>query len=402
MTQEKFSKYNKSTAYCECCKKDRDIKLFSYRNLRDNGTAKFCNICEWMRVHGGIPIIDGVPQEKIQYVIEYMLARHFVIVNDIAKKIETSLETAINIINVIHIGNRDIKVRTHCAYCGKEILKHISVYLHNQYCYCSHECYGNHKTEVVPKGKNSPFYNKIKTHCTNCGKEISVIPYDYAKTNKFHDNHNFCSQQCYWDYRKKYYHGEKAACYNLKLSPERKEKMRMNFIKSSKSNNRFNSKIQLIVNDILDNNMIQYEREYPIKYYAIDNYLPKYNLTIEVMGDYWHCSPLKYNDLKYRINSIQQRTIHHDKIKYSYLVKKLGIEILYLWEADILHQRELCEKLIVKYIQENGKLNNYHSFNYEVVNGHLQLKQNLIVPYQQKNIETYRYLFKEKSEASPL
>ena len=68
----------------------------------------------------------------------------------------------------------------------------------------------------------------------------------------------------------------------------------------------------------------------------------------------------------------------------------------------ILYQRELCEKLIIKYIQESGKLNNYHSFNYELENGNLQLKQNLVVPYQQKNIETYRYLFKEKSEVPQL
>lgn len=141
-----------------------------------------------------------------------------------------------------------------------------------------------------------------------------------------------------------------------------------------------NTKPQRIINSLLNKLNISYKNEETFKYYSIDNYLTEYNLAIEVMGDFWHCHPLKYETSnKY---DIHKKTISRDKAKHTYINKYNNIEILYLWESDIYDNLDVCEELIKLYITQNGKLNNYHSFNYSLIDGKLTLNNNLIIPYQ--------------------
>ena len=137
-------------------------------------------------------------------------------------------------------------------------------------------------------------------------------------------------------------------------------KMKEIAFKNSRSSKRFDSSIQILINDMLDKNDIAYKREYEIKFYSIDNYLFEHNLFIEVMGDYWHSSPLKYNENKYKINEIQWKTLQHDKQKHTYIKNHFNKEILYLWEYDIKYNMDVCEKLMLLYISNNGVLDNYH------------------------------------------
>lgn len=123
------------------------------------------------------------------------------------------------------------------------------------------------------------------------------------------------------------------------------------------------SKPQKMINDILDEMNIKYIGEYNCKYYLVDHYLSDYHLMIEVQGDFWHCSPLLSN--KSNTSGIKGNLIK-DKRKHTYVKNKYGIEILYLWEKDINENFELCKKLIELYINKKGKLENYHSFNYEL------------------------------------
>lgn len=81
------------------------------------------------------------------------------------------------------------------------------------------------------------------------------------------------------------------------------------------------------------------------------------------------------------INDAQAKDIVQDKKKHT-LLKNKGIEILYLWESDINNNIDLCEDLILKYIENNGKLENYHSFNWIKDNEKLRLKDTIAVPYQ--------------------
>ena len=131
------------------------------------------------------------------------------------------------------------------------------------------------------------------------------------------------------------------------------------------------TKPQIIVNDILNHMGVDYINEYPLGNYAIDNYLTEHSLYIEVMGDYWHCSPMRYSN---PINNVQSSIILRDVGKRQYIENNGGY-LLYLWEKDIIEERELCEMLISLFIEKRGELDNYNSFNYFIdKNGELKLK----------------------------
>ena len=113
------------------------------------------------------------------------------------------------------------------------------------------------------------------------------------------------------------------------------------------------------------------------------------------MGDYWHANPTRFNRDKYLLNEKQLDGIHRDKLKQSYILNHYNVRILYLWEDDILKRPQIGEKLILKYINSYGILDNYHSFNYEIVNGELKMKDTIIIPYQNQNINEYKNLLKQ-------
>ena len=396
MTKQKFEKYNKEKTFCETCKRLLPTKNFMYSYIRDNGTASRCKYCDWIKRHNGIPNIYEYTKSQIKYAIEFLIFEKSMYVNDLANDLHINLEDAIKIIQKLNIGNKHCVIKSKCEYCGEDIENFISVYLKTKRLYCSSECYWKHKPEVEGHGKDNWQYNRISTQCTCCGKDIDVIPYNYNNKNSYGDNHNFCSQECYWEYRRKYYVGEKSSSANRIITDEQKEKMRLTLRKNCSSSKRFDSKIQLTINNVLDKNNINYEREYIIKYYAIDNYLIDSGLMIEVMGDYWHTSPLKYNEENYMINEMQQKGLQHDKQKHTYIKTRNNVEILYLWEYDIEHNLDMCEALILKYINTNGKLENYHSFNWNYNNQILSLNEELIIPYQDMKTDKYKHLIKKK------
>lgn len=393
MTKEEFDNY-KGLLHCRTCGHDVLKIHINYKKVYKNGDIARCNVCEWIKRHNGVPTINEFSKDEILTALYFLLYEKSIYINDLADELGRSLNDTIDLFQALKIGNKKCLVKVICEYCGKETIKPPNVYKLNQNSYCSLECYWKDKTNKMDHGEESQFYNRITTNCTNCGKEIKIIPYNYKKTNSFGDNHNFCCQECYWEYRKKYYVGEKSTMINYQYTEDQLEKIRNNILKNSRLSKRFDSNIQLSVNNILEKNKINYEREYIVKYYAIDNYLTDYNLMIEVMGDYWHVSPLKYNENKYLINKTQQNGLLHDKQKHTYIKTHNNIEILYLWENDINNNIELCEKLILKYINNNGNLDNYHSFNWELKDGNLFLCNQIIIPYQDMKSDDYRHLLK--------
>lgn len=161
-----------------------------------------------------------------------------------------------------------------------------------------------------------------------------------------------------------------------------KEKSRIRAVKIlEKGSIGTNTKPQKIINDMLEQINVGYINEKTYKYYSVDNYLFEYDLIIEVMGDFWHCNPLKYIDV---FNSIQEKRIPKDKAKHTYIKNNHNIEILYLWEDDIYNRPYLCKRLIKQYIESKGILKNYHSFNYHIKNNRLLLNEDIIIPYQDR------------------
>ena len=362
-----------------------------------------CKTCQWLfkNYNGNIPKIDNFNDKEILDTISFIIEKRGEYVNDLSSIIGRSIDETIGLIYKLNLKNLHILIKTNCEYCGKEVDNKINVYLKNKNIYCSLDCYWKDKPDKICHGEDSPFYNRIETSCTNCGKQLKVTPNRYNETNKYGDNHNFCSRKCYSEFRSKYYINEKSSKYNYKYNNEQKKNMRKQLLNRLKDSNRLDTGIQLKINAVLDKNKIKYEREKVFDYYAVDNYLNDANCIIEVMGEYWHVSPLKYNENKYHINKMQQKQLHRDKTKYSYIKNHYDINILYLWESDINSNIELCEELIKLYIESNGFLPNYHSFNWKLVDGIISLKNDIIVPYQCMSINDYKHLIKNKVGQSP-
>ena len=76
-----------------------------------------------------------------------------------------------------------------------------------------------------------------------------------------------------------------------------------------------------------------------------------YNLDIEVQGTIWHCDE-RFFDYK-NLNEEQKKRVLRDKTKKDFFEKK-GIEILYLWEYDILSNPEKCQNIILKKLKEKN------------------------------------------------
>ena len=245
-----------------------------------------------------------------------------------------------------------------CEICGN--LMHVSKKSTQRF--CSVECQKIWQTRQT--GELNTRFTQEKIKCDYCNKEYFVKKYKVDN-----DQNHFCSKEC------------RQAWYSTvwSQSDEWREKSRIRALEMLQ-NNKIDTltKPQLIVNELLNLYNIKYTNEEPFVYYSIDNYLVDYNLAIEVMGNYWHGNPLKFD----KLNDLQRKNIRRDKSKHTFVNEYYGINILYLWEKDILENSELCGLLIKSYIANNGVLENYHSFNYIAKKDKLMLSDKLIQPYQ--------------------
>lgn len=241
------------------------------------------------------------------------------------------------------------RVTVNCSHCEKELKVKPNVYKKNKWHFCSRECYYNFRSEELT-GEKVYNYNSVKMECYTCKKEILV---NESKRKK--NDHFFCSHDCYQQVRL--------------------EVVDYKFTRTG---------IHLKINDILDKNKIKHKDEKGYKYWSVDISLEDCNLLVEIMGDYWHGTPLKYT--YDQLNQTQITKVRSDKAKRTYIINKFNINILYLWEKDIDTNIELCEKLIKLYISNNGILEDYNSFNYSLIDGELSLNKNIIKPFFMRNM----------------
>ena len=320
-------------------------------------------------------------ENELDIILDYILYQKNDVINPLEDMLPNkALSQIVNLIKDLHIGGRTpIKIELTCFSCGEKIIRPIG-HFYKERVYCSLECRDKYKTNFL-SGENSPWYKRVNTVCTNCGKEISVIPFEYNLRNEYGDSNNFCSRECYCEYRSKYYIGEKHPMFGRPVSEENKQRIReqnVRLIAEGKMPQTM-TKPHIAIYNLLIENKIECENEHPLKYHSIDIYLKDYNLMIEIMGDYWHGIPIKY---KYSdLNKQQLKSVKQDKSKHTYVKKYHNIEILYLWERDINKNIELCWYLIQSYISNNGVLDNYNSYNYSLTDGNLTLKEQIIQPY---------------------
>ena len=217
---------------------------------------------------------------------------------------------------------------------------------------------------------------RVKFNCEYCGRKSTDKATHYNKVN-----HHFCSKECSNKYRSVNYSGENHPMYGVKFDNERIQSMRKIGAESVQKISRTLTKPHRTINKLLDDNNISYINEKVLDFYSIDICLSD-NLMIEIMGDYWHSNPLascnKDKELKYA----QKVNLPKDKAKHTYIKKYYNFELLYLWESDIEKDETLCLKLIQKYINNNGILQDYNSFNYYINDkNELCLKDNITKPY---------------------
>lgn len=232
---------------------------------------------------------------------------------------------------------------------------------------CSIEC--QHKWQCGNTGFNNPKFEGGYIKCENCGQEFLVGGYRLRQ-----NQHHFCSTEC----RRDWYSNVWSQTSEWKDESRKRAATQLSAAHPLRL-----TKPQLAVNRILELMEVAYRNEEPFVYYAIDNYLPDSDLAIEVMGDYWHSSPLKYLN---HLSPKQRRIVARDKAKRTFIKQYYNIDILYIWETDVLKNPSLCQMLISKYIDSGGVLPNYNSFNYFINNnGQLCLNDNLIYSYQENN-----------------
>lgn len=233
--------------------------------------------------------------------------------------------------------------------------------------FCSVACQNEWQSQQT--GDKNKRYHRLMVACDNCGKNVSIIP---ANQNRF--KKHFCSNSC----RREWY----ASVWSQ--SKEWREESAKRAVKILSNMEKARTRPQIIVNEMLDDARIQYINEYGIGRYAIDNFLPNQNLMIEVMGDFWHCNPTVYDSPIYRI---QKERIIKDTEKHSYILDVCHLQTLYLWEKDVIDRPQLCRRLIAEYVDSNGNLPYYHSYNWEIQNGVLLPNANPIPEYQNRNTE---------------
>lgn len=243
-----------------------------------------------------------------------------------------------------------------CPICGKIFNVRRSV----PQIYCSKECLNEHNRRM--NKKNPRPSKKIHCQCDYCGEDIFIKPSRYKRYK-----HHFCSMKC----NRKWF----TEVYST--TEEWKDESRKRAVQILSNNiPTTQTKPQIEMNNLLEQMGVLYENERGFTYYSVDNYLTDYGLIIEVMGDYWHSSPLKYTQES--INKMQTKVIGRDKAKHSYILKYYEIPILYLWENDIEKNKELCVELVKAYIKNDGNLSAYNSFNYEIIDNKLVLREELM------------------------
>ena len=314
-------------AICDYCGKDFLISSSTHKKLED-GRQKRCYCsreCHYLSQHNGEDIkCDNCG--KIFYRRKYHIDRQSNLNGNQFCSTECEFE---------YKKKQASEIRK-CKICGKEFeCKKTSTQ-----CFCSIECQGKWQSTRV--GESNPRYKRIEYHCDYCGKPFKVRRYKLESQNNI-----FCSIECRQKWSKEYANTPEQIAIHRKCA--------LDNLKNQKYS-KINSKPQQVIDEILEKNNINY-----IKEYAIEYYLPDCNLMIEVQGDYWHCNPIKYNGV---YNDYQKNRLIKDKAKHTYVLNHYNINILYLWEYDIIHNTDICEKLILDYINNNGKLDNYHSFNF--------------------------------------
>jgi len=103
------------------------------------------------------------------------------------------------------------------------------------------------------------------------------------------------------------------------------------------------TKPELKMEEILIFLNIPYEKQYCVGSHLADFHFLNTNVLVEVDGDYWHGNPKIYS----KLNEIQLKQKERD-IKNEQLAKENGFIVLRFWESDILNNKNIIVKELMK------------------------------------------------------
>ena len=149
---------------------------------------------------------------------------------------------------------------------------------------------------------------------------------------------------------KKKSHSLKEFWKNLSQEEKNKQIEYLSIIASKKQKDTW---IELVIQEFLDKNKINYIKQYRIKRFIIDIYLTDFNAVIECQGDYWHANPIKFKNPD-NYTEAQKSGVARD-IRKKQFFEDNNIKNLFLWEYDIKNNRIFVENQILEYCGNKTK-----------------------------------------------
>ncbi len=111
-----------------------------------------------------------------------------------------------------------------------------------------------------------------------------------------------------------------------------------------------NTMPELRTKKLLDNLGLTYHQQYPLCGYNFDFAIPEKRLLIEVNGEFFHASPLKYSESDR--NSMQKKNYRRDRRKLLAAINR-GWKVMYIWESDINHRTGRVRKDLIENIDRD-------------------------------------------------
>ena len=208
-------------------------------------------------------------------------------------------------------------------------------------------------------GKNTPGYHKkMKTVMEKYGVD------DIMKTAYF--RHRLMSDDAYLEHfglTRKEFNSQRVKKIWQNKSEEERQIWLNNSLNSAKcrNNTTSKSKLEIRISNLLTELNIEYEPQLYLKLnnrkrYFYDLYLVKYNLLIEINGNYWHGNPdiYKGDDLiHYGFGDIYAKDLwEKDRLKTEYAISK-NYNIITIWENFISNNTDDDLKLYLSNLITN-------------------------------------------------
>ena len=200
------------------------------------------------------------------------------------------------------------------------------------------------------KGNNNPFYGKkhkketiekfvnwhtgkklTDDHRKNIGIASTGRLHSIDSKNKIRESNKkngvlFYKNHIPWNKNKMglYHHTEKS---KKAIGDHTKSLWDSGFFDNRKSPKLFNTKPELKMKIILDENNVEYKFQHRLSIGIYDFYLPSLNILIEVDGAYWH------GRLENKPSNIEQ-IIEKDKLKNNFAIQN-GYKMIRVWDDEI-------------------------------------------------------------------